>query len=388
MIIGPNGTGKSTIACAIAIGLGYNPRLLGRADRVSSFVKQGHASGWIELEFKGHEGESNVTIRRNLKLKDDRADYYINGEKTTKSAVTERVQSFNIMIDNLCSFLPQDKVTEFARMNPVQLLRETQKAALDGELLVRSHDKLIKRGQKLRETNSALRRTRAECEALEHQNQRLQRDADRHSERIAMMNRVGVLELCMKFSLYQEVLKGMDKMKRKSAAAMEKIKLFDAQLSPLREKQEKIDERVQKCKTQRKVQDEARSKTAKTISKLERDLKTLEQDKKKAEIELDSFLEDERSKSRKIEELRNKIAELEAELATGRPEIDTESLNSKVVSRFSCRRSGSVSDSHGVPLAAISRASARPSHRNVLRSQSTKNLSTRFLAKLIETNAQ
>lgn len=27
MIIGPNGTGKSTIACAIALGLGFSPKV-------------------------------------------------------------------------------------------------------------------------------------------------------------------------------------------------------------------------------------------------------------------------------------------------------------------------------------------------------------------------
>ena len=29
MIVGPNGTGKSTIVCAIALGLGGSPKLLG-----------------------------------------------------------------------------------------------------------------------------------------------------------------------------------------------------------------------------------------------------------------------------------------------------------------------------------------------------------------------
>ncbi|KAJ2339922.1 Structural maintenance of chromosomes protein 5, partial [Coemansia sp. RSA 2618] len=37
MIIGPNGTGKSTLVCAIALGLGGRPSLLGRAKDISEF---------------------------------------------------------------------------------------------------------------------------------------------------------------------------------------------------------------------------------------------------------------------------------------------------------------------------------------------------------------
>jgi hypothetical protein len=37
------------------------------------------------------------------------------------------LQANNVQLDNLCQFLPQDKVVEFARLNPQQLLEETEK---------------------------------------------------------------------------------------------------------------------------------------------------------------------------------------------------------------------------------------------------------------------
>lgn len=46
------------------------------------------------------------------------------------------------------SFLPQDRVSEFARMTPQQLLRETQRAAGD-ENLTKWHDTLIEAGKSL-----------------------------------------------------------------------------------------------------------------------------------------------------------------------------------------------------------------------------------------------
>lgn len=47
------------------------------------------------------------------------------------------------------SFLPQDKVSEFAQMTPQQLLRETQRAAGDTNL-TKWHDTLITSGKDLK----------------------------------------------------------------------------------------------------------------------------------------------------------------------------------------------------------------------------------------------
>ena len=50
------------------------------------------------------------------------------------AAVKELVASFNVQLDNLCQFLPQDKVAAFASMSPKQLLFETEKAIGNAEL--------------------------------------------------------------------------------------------------------------------------------------------------------------------------------------------------------------------------------------------------------------
>ena len=42
--------------------------------------------------------------------------------------VEDLVNSLNIQVGNLCQFLPQEKVSEFARMNPQELLENTEKA--------------------------------------------------------------------------------------------------------------------------------------------------------------------------------------------------------------------------------------------------------------------
>jgi hypothetical protein len=67
MIIGPNGTGKSTLVCAICLGLGWSSEHLGRSKELSAFVKHGAAEAEIEIELaKSERMARNPVIRRSF----------------------------------------------------------------------------------------------------------------------------------------------------------------------------------------------------------------------------------------------------------------------------------------------------------------------------------
>lgn len=49
------------------------------------------------------------------------------GDKTLgKAAFLKVIAEFNIQVDNLCQFLPQDRVQDFTKMNAQELLHNTQ----------------------------------------------------------------------------------------------------------------------------------------------------------------------------------------------------------------------------------------------------------------------
>ena len=50
VIIGPNGTGKSSIVCAICLGMAGKPSILGRAGSLSDYIKYGKNYANIEIE--------------------------------------------------------------------------------------------------------------------------------------------------------------------------------------------------------------------------------------------------------------------------------------------------------------------------------------------------
>ncbi len=52
--------------------------------------------------------------------------YYVDDTECPYKKYLEHVAQFNIQINNLCQFLPQDRVQDFAKMNPQELLHNTQ----------------------------------------------------------------------------------------------------------------------------------------------------------------------------------------------------------------------------------------------------------------------
>lgn len=201
MIIGPNGTGKSTVVCAIALGLGWKPSVLGRARDVGAYVKYGHDSGWIEIELQGTQ--ANTTIRRVIMRESGASDWMLDGHYASAKEIGEVVAQYHIEVANLCSFLPQDRVAEFARMPPNRLLQETERIAGNSQL-INWHLELIERGQQLSDLQRTLDHDREEHDNLLQRNQVLERDVRRYEERAELERQVADLELRLQFARYRD----------------------------------------------------------------------------------------------------------------------------------------------------------------------------------------
>ena len=70
--------------------------------------------------------------------------------------VEKLCEDLNVQLDNLCQFLPQDRVTAFAGMKPEEMLQETEKALLDSSLHTK-HMQLIEMRDGIRELENVSR---------------------------------------------------------------------------------------------------------------------------------------------------------------------------------------------------------------------------------------
>ncbi|XP_073049488.1 structural maintenance of chromosomes protein 5 isoform X2 [Primulina eburnea] len=212
LVIGPNGSGKSSLVCAIALGLCGEPQLLGRATSVGAFVKRGEESGYIKISLRGESEDEQITITRKIDSS-NKSEWLFNGKVVTKKEIMEVIQRFNIQVNNLTQFLPQDRVCEFAKLTPVQLLEETEKAVGDPRLPVQHHS-LITKSHEIKRFERALESNKGSLNQLKALNAELEKDVERVRQREellamseSMKKKVPWLKYDMKRAEYMEAKK-------------------------------------------------------------------------------------------------------------------------------------------------------------------------------------
>lgn len=119
VIIGPNGTGKSTLVSAIVLSLGGEPTLLARSNSIGDYVQNGYESATVSVEI--YDGDDEVdcktTIFQRFFDRHNKSKFFVNNQIVSKKDFLDAVSKYNIQISNMCQFLPQDRVQVSKKFN-------------------------------------------------------------------------------------------------------------------------------------------------------------------------------------------------------------------------------------------------------------------------------
>ncbi|NXE26551.1 SMC5 protein, partial [Ardeotis kori] len=254
MIVGANGTGKSSIVCAICLGLAGKPSFIGRADKVGLFVKQGCLKGVVEIELS--KTPDNIIITREIQVVNNTSAWFINRKPTTLKIVEEQIAALNIQVDNLCQFLPQDKVGEFAKLTKIELLEATEKSIGPPEMY-QFHCELKNFREKERELEvniHIIETESSDCEenlckektnSLEKMRQRIERfkqDVERYHERKRHLDLIEMLERKRPWVEYENVRQQHEEVKQSRDQAKEELKNLKDMQSPVTKKIQETEE--------------------------------------------------------------------------------------------------------------------------------------------------
>ncbi|KAJ3877761.1 hypothetical protein F5051DRAFT_407478 [Lentinula edodes] len=312
MIIGPNGTGKSSIACAIALGLNFSPKVLGRADEISAYVKNGTPDGHIEIELKTPAGKPNLVIHRKLVAYSKSSTFMLNGKNATGKEVSQRMAELGVQVGNLCSFLPQDKVSEFAMMSPQQLLKETQKAAGDTNL-TSWHETLIEAGKESSLIKEKVASEQSQLTQMNARNAAIEHDVERYHERRKIEDMIKILEVYIPCASYRELLARYHELKVVQRKMHQKVLRLKA-------KNEPAHELLNVLKSDLKERERTRETRKKDTQKLFREMQQMYDSNEKMEnhadtlqSKLEHLVQAERERQRQIRDLEGKIQRMEAE---------------------------------------------------------------------------
>ncbi|XP_052193685.1 structural maintenance of chromosomes protein 5 [Diospyros lotus] len=262
LVVGPNGAGKSSLVCAIALGLGGEPQLLGRATNVGAFVKRGEESGFVKISLRGAGKGEHFTIARKIDIR-NKSEWLFNGKVVPKRDVIEVIQKFNIQVNNLTQFLPQDRVCEFAKLTPIQLLEETEKAVGDPQLPLQHHALVDKSGE-LKKLERTIQRNKEYLDQLKGLNAEQEKDVQRVRQRAELLEKVESMKKklpWLKYDMQKAVYMGAKKQENDAKKKLDEAAktLNEAQEPIEKQKKEKATE-DSKCKKVRSLLDENANK--------------------------------------------------------------------------------------------------------------------------------
>lgn len=99
LLIGPNGTGKSTMVASIILGLGGNPKTVGRGTKVSEYIKHGASDAKIFIHLQGEREGELIKVSREFGV-DEKSVWRVNEKKVTQQDFKKFVKQFDIQVGN------------------------------------------------------------------------------------------------------------------------------------------------------------------------------------------------------------------------------------------------------------------------------------------------
>ncbi|XP_014272608.1 structural maintenance of chromosomes protein 5 isoform X2 [Halyomorpha halys] len=309
LVIGPNGAGKSTFVCAIVLGLGGKPNVIGRSPNVADYIKHGCEKALIELELYNPDG-ANFVISRHITS--NTSSWFLQGKPTTLKKIESLTQELNIQINNLCQILPQDRVQDFAKMDQKQLLENTQKA-IDQELseqfeeLKSIRTSIIKREEMLADML-------IKFDNEKQKSKRMEADVKSYREKQDILEKISLIKKKFQWLLYEEKNECRKKMQITYETAKQQYEELKKSLEPLLKKIKEVEQERENLKQNSKTEEQNNNKISHSLQELLRNHLRFKDKIVKIKDDLRSKLDAEAQKDFTIQEIQKQIREIENSL--------------------------------------------------------------------------
>ncbi|TRY71410.1 hypothetical protein DNTS_013707, partial [Danionella cerebrum] len=288
MIVGANGTGKSSIVCAICLGLAGKTSVLGRGDKASRPA----VPPSDDLCISRYRACGNLIITREIQEENNQSTWMLNKKHASQKAVEEAVRELHIQVGNLCQFLPQEKVGDFAKMSNIEILEATEKSVGPPEMF-QFHCELKTFRTKERDMENICTEKANFLEKAKQRNERNKVDVDRYYLKKRHLDMIQMLEKKKPWVEYETARKELTELKKEREVAkrtlrsltesqepmMTRIRSVESQLKPIDQQMKELTNKIKdaslKCK-QKHDQLELRNKEVDDIRQ-ELSLKQMEE---------------------------------------------------------------------------------------------------------------
>ena len=295
--------------------------MLGRASEIGTFVANGEDVGEIEIEIVDQKTDGpNPIVKRIIHREGNKSQFYWNGKSTSGKKVREMcLGTYHISVDNLCTFLPQDRVGSFSGFDAKQLLIETEKASSSSQDLYHTHMELMKAQEDLKGGTSRVENMQEQLEKLQNEHSKWEREKLRMEERQIALEQAELFKkkiIWLKFDQGREA--ALEK-KKLYQEAKQKFKEKQEQLQPLREQHEEADEKLKQSKKEYSAMDKQIKKYQNDMTRAGRKYENFDDGIETTLSEIQSIDSQRRMLEHKVEEQKGKVASIKASLDQSTP---------------------------------------------------------------------
>uniref|UniRef100_A0A2P2I297 Structural maintenance of chromosomes protein 5 n=1 Tax=Hirondellea gigas TaxID=1518452 RepID=A0A2P2I297_9CRUS len=335
VIIGPNGTGKSTIMCGLALALSQKPAITGRAKEVSEYVKHGKETATIEVEiYRGQTKKSNLVVKRVI-TRTNTSQFYLQGEKASYKEVESSLKKLRIQLDNLCQFLPQDRVVEFAKMNNVQLLENTEKT-VGGESLYEQHEAVRNSGGAVQQLRIRVQQIQTQFQAELGKNASVEAEVRNHDVRKGLETEIKELQTRRLWFLYTQQRTQHLSLKKNKEKLMAELNALKERWQPEAEQIENFQTAVDTVRNRIKIEERVVSNIGAESSGLESRWSEFEEQRQDALREYQRKEEMHRQQQQTLQDLHKQLSATKTEIEQhcSKMKQDDDSAQQRVISEL------------------------------------------------------
>lgn len=296
---------------------------MGRADDARLFIMHEKDKAMIEIELEPFPGKDTHIFRRVIDRSKGSENgrgraastFFINNEKASVNDVRALVTNqYSIATDNLCTFLPQDRVGNFSAFTSQGLLLETERSLANDQNLYHSHQKLIELEAKLHDGSNEVETLQSRVKQLQEENERLEREKQRMEERERALEAAQLYHKKLLWLRFDEARDAAVELKDQRTQARDKVNEAQKHVKPLEERHGLLVSRKQQAEDRYNVQD----KNFKTIEK--NMMKQFEKHDKHDEVleellvEINSLQANKEKRRLEVESARKRLQNLELTL--------------------------------------------------------------------------
>ncbi|RKP03395.1 hypothetical protein CXG81DRAFT_23921 [Caulochytrium protostelioides] len=311
LIVGPNGTGKSSIVAAICLALTGATSAIDPERPLASYIGLGTAPCVIDLDLQGPTPDTRYTITRELLRSPSsaRSQWTLDGRPTDEAAVRQLVRRLNIDLSDPTQFSAQRLAAQIAKLSPEALLRTVLANAGDYPDIVAQHDAIVAAQREHSVMSSRIAEAQTQLAKLIAQKEQSKKAQARIDEIKHLQEQVRTMNAYMTYRTFAAKQSEARQLQKQRDACAQRVADATARLAPLRQTVAAAATRRDQAfaeEARRRREMDRRITRMETLAS-EFDMKDLEIDTARSRIE--SAMQRRNNTAHRIEEVEGQVAD-------------------------------------------------------------------------------